>query len=178
MNRLLEKYKKEVIPALKEKFGYKNSLAVPRLEKVIINSGIGQMDEKKIQEVIRDIGLITGQKPIVTQARKAIAGFKIRKGMTIGLKVTLRRQRMYEFVDKLISIVLPRVRDFRGLPEKSFDGKGNLSIGLKDQTVFPEIDTGEIANLFGLEIAVVTTAKNDQEGKELLKLLGFPIREK
>lgn len=165
---------------MKTKFGYRNNLAVPTIEKVIVNVGTGfaMRDEKLRQHIVSDLSLITGQKPSVKPARKAISGFKIRAGMPVGLKVTLRGRRMWEFIDRLISLSLPRVRDFRGIPPKSFDGKGNLSIGLKEHIIFPEIEAESVKDIFGLEVSVVTTAKTDEEGRELLKLLGFPIREK
>lgn len=177
--RLQTKYKKEVISAMKAKFGYKNDLAVPTIEKVIVNTGTGRTvkDEKMRKHISQDLSLITGQKPIVRLSRKAIAGFKIRDGMPVGLKVTLRGKRMWEFTDRLISLALPRVRDFKGISSKSFDGKGNLSIGLKEHIVFPEIEAENVKDIFGLEVNIVTTAKTDGEGKELLKLLGFPIEE-
>jgi large subunit ribosomal protein L5 len=178
MLRLKDKYIKEVIPAMKEKFGYKNDLAVPRIEKVVVNTGFNPAvkDDKVQEEMIHDLALITGQKPAPRQAKKAIAGFKIRKGMTVGLVVTLRGQRMYDFLDRLINIALPRSRDFRGLPEKNIDQAGNLNIGIKEQIIFPEISAESARSIFGLEIAVVTTARNREEGVELFKLLGFPIK--
>lgn len=178
--RLQIKYIKEVIPAMKAKFGYKNDLAVPIIEKVLVNTGIGRAvkDEKLRQHISQDLSLITGQKPSIRLTRKAISGFKTRAGMPVGLKATLRGRRMWEFIDRLISLALPRVRDFRGIPAKSFDGQGNLSIGLKEHIVFPEIEAESVKDIFGLEVNIVTSAKTDEEGKELLKLLGFPIREK
>lgn len=175
---LQEKYRKQVVPQMREKFGYKNDLAVPKIEKVIVNTGIGRvLKEEKIQEEItRDLSLITGQKPSPRPAKKAIAAFKTRKGMLVGLSVTLRGQRMYDFLERLIHIALPRSRDFRGLPEKSIDQKGNLTIGIKEQIIFPEISAESARNIFGLEVTVVTTAKNRQEGVELLRLIGFPIK--
>lgn len=177
--RLQTKYIKEVIPAMKKRFGYKNNLAVPIIEKVIVNTGTGRFvrDEKMRKHISQDISLITGQRPIVRLTRKAIAGFKIRAGVPIGLKVTLRSKRMWEFVDRLISLALPRVRDFKGIPSKSFDGSGNLSIGLKEHIVFPEIKAENVKDIFSLEVNIVTTAKTDEEGKTLFKLLGFPISE-
>lgn len=178
MLQLQEKYRKQVVPQMREKFGYKNDLAVPKIEKVIVNTGIGRvLKEEKIQEEItRDLSLITGQKPSPRPAKKAIAAFKTRKGMLVGLSVTLRGQRMYDFLERLIHIALPRSRDFRGLPEKSIDQKGNLTIGIKEQIIFPEISAESARNIFGLEVTVVTTAKNRQEGVELLRLIGFPIK--
>ncbi len=177
--RLQTKYIKEVIPAMKKRFGYQNDLAVPTIEKVIVNTGTGRSvrDEKMRKHINQDLSLITGQRPIVRLTRKAIAGFKIRAGMPVGLKVTLRSKRMWEFVDRLISLALPRIRDFKGIPSKSFDGSGNLSIGLKEHIVFPEIEAENVKDIFSLEINIVTTAKTDEEGKNLFKLLGFPIEE-
>lgn len=177
--RLLQKYRKEVIPKMKAKFGYKNNMAVPIVEKVIVNVGIGKAvkDEKLRQHIARDLGLITGQTPSIRPARKAISGFKIKTGMPVGLKVTLHGRRMWEFIDRLINLALPRVRDFRGISSASFEGKGNLTIGIKEHIVFPEIEAEKVKDIFGLEVNVVTTAKTDEEGRELLKLLGFPIRE-
>jgi len=178
--RLQIKYIKEVIPAMKAKFGYKNDLAVPTIKKVLLNTGIGRTarDEKMHQHISKDLSSITGQIPSLRPARKAISGFKIRAGLPVGLRVTLHGRRMWEFIDRLISLSLPRVRDFRGISSKSFDGKGNVSIGLKEHIVFPEIEAENVKDIFGLEVNVVTSAKTDEEGKELLKLLGFPIREK
>lgn len=178
MLRLKEKYQKEVVPAMKEKFGYRNDLAVPKIEKVVVNTGIGKAlkDSKIREEIERDLSLITGQKPKHTPAKKAVSGFKIRKGMIVGLKVTLRRERMYDFLDRLIHIALPRSRDFRGIPERCVDEYGNLNIGIKEQIIFPEISAESTRNIFGLEISVVTTCKTHKEGVELFKLLGFPLR--
>lgn len=176
--RLQEKYKKEVVPVLKEKLGFKNDLAVPRIEKVIINTGIGKFlqDEKAIEEIVKDLGLITGQKPVFTLAKKAISGFKIRKGLKVGLMVTLRGQRASDFVERLIGLALPRSRDFRGIEQKSIDTHGNLNIGIKEQIVFPEISHENIRYIFGMQITIKTSAKSHQEGLELFKLLGFPIK--
>ena len=178
MTKLREKYIKKVIPAMKEKFGYKSDLAVPRITKVIINTGFNPAikNEKMQQEIANDLALITSQKAMPCQTKKAEAGFKIRKGMIIGLKVSLRGQRMYDFLDRLINIVLPRGRDFRGLPEKNIDQAGNFNIGIKEQIIFPEISAEKTRNIFGFEIAVVSTAKSREEGVELFKLLGFPIK--
>ncbi len=175
---LLEKYKKEVIPLMKEKFGYKNNLAVPKIEKVVVNSGIGRaLKDEKIQETIsRDLAVITGQKPIPTLAKGAISGFKIRQGMVVGLKVTLHGKRMYEFLDRLVGSTIPRIRDFRGLPEKSIDKGGSLNIGIKEHIIFPEIAHEDIRFIFGLEVSVVTNAKSREEAVELFRLLGFPIK--
>lgn len=180
MLKLKEKYIKEVIPTMKEKFGYKNNLAVPKIVKVVVNTGFSPMakDEKIQKELTNDLSLITGQKPAPCQAKKAVAGFKTREGMIIGLTVTLRGERMYDFLDRLINIALPRSRDFRGLPEKNIDQAGNLNIGIKEQIIFPEISAESSRNIFGLEIAVVTTTKNRQKGIELFKLLGFPLKSK
>lgn len=178
MLRLKEKYIKEVISKMKEKFGYKNDLAVPRLEKVVVNTGFNPLNkgEKIQEELAQDLALITGQKASARPAKKAIAGFKTRKGMVIGLAVVLRGQRMYDFLDRLIHIALPRSRDFRGLPEKNIDQHGNLNLGIKEQIIFPEISAESAKGIFGLAVTVVTTAKNHQEGLELFKLLGFPIK--
>jgi large subunit ribosomal protein L5 len=178
MVRLKDKYTKQVIPAMKEKFGYRNDLAVPKIEKVVVNTGIGRVikDEKTQEEIVKDLALITGQKPAPRQAKKAISAFKTRKGMIIGLMVTLRGRRMYDFLDRLINIALPRSRDFRGLSEKSIDKNGNLTIGIKEQIIFPEISAESTRNIFGLEICIKTTAKTQEEGLELLKLMGFPIK--
>ena len=177
--KLKEKYQKQVVPVMKEKFGYKNNLAVPRITKVVINTGFNPADknEKAQKEIANDIALITSQKPVSRQAKKSEAGFKIRAGMIVGLVVTLRKKRMYDFLDRLINIALPRSRDFRGLPEKNVDKSGNLNIGIKEQIIFPEISAESAKNIFGLEIAVVTTAKEHKQGKELFKLLGFPIKQ-
>lgn len=175
---ILKKYKKEAIPAMKEKFGYKNNLAIPKITKVVINAGIGRaLKDQKMQETIaKDLAIITGQKPISTLARGAISGFKIRKGMKVGLKTTLREKRMYEFLDRLVGATIPRIRDFRGLPEKSIDQEGNLTIGIKEQIVFPEIAHEDVKIIFGFEITIVTNAKKREEAVELFKLLGFPIK--
>jgi large subunit ribosomal protein L5 len=176
---LQEKYQKEVIPAMKEKFGYKNDLAVPRIKGTIVNVGIGSsaLKDEKTQEIIsKDLTLITGQKPVPTLARKAIAGFKTRKGMVVGLKITLRGKRMFEFLSRLINIALPRTRDFRGLSPKSIDQGGNLTIGIKEHIIFPEILGEDIKKIFGLEVTVISNAKTRKEALELFKLLGFPIK--
>ncbi|MFA6428669.1 MAG: 50S ribosomal protein L5 [Candidatus Buchananbacteria bacterium] len=177
-NRLTDKYIKEVVPELKKSFGYTNNLAVPRLEKVVLNVGISSKnaDPKFLENVESGLQRISGQKPVRTLARLAISNFKIRQGQVVGLMVTLRGQRMYQFVDKLVSISLPRVRDFRGLEAKSLDDKGNLNIGFKENLAFPEIKADEMERTFGLEVAIKTTAKNKAEGLALLKLLGFPIK--
>ena len=175
--RLEEHYNKSIHPAMVERFKYKNKFEVPKIIKVIINIGVGEAvkDSKKIDSAIKDITSISGQKPLVTRAKKAIATFKLREDMPIGVKVTLRKSHMYEFIDRLINVALPRVRDFRGLNGKSFDGNGNYSLGLKEQIVFPEIDYDNIDTIRGMDICVVTTAKSDEEGKELLKNFDFPF---
>ena len=175
--RLEEHYNKSIHPAMVERFKYKNKFEVPKIIKVVINIGVGEAvkDSKKIDSAIKDITCISGQKPVVTRAKKAIATFKLREEMPIGVKVTLRKSHMYEFIDRLINVALPRVRDFRGLNGKSFDGNGNYSLGLKEQIVFPEIDYDNIDTIRGMDICVVTTAKSDEEGKELLKNFDFPF---
>jgi len=184
MLRLSEKYKKEVIPTMKEKFGYKNEMAVPKIEKVIVNTGFGGQvagktseEQKKIQDfILGELALICGQKPILTKAKKSISSFKIREGMPVGARLTLRRKKMIDFLERLIHLALPRTRDFQGIPRDSADKDGNLTIGIKEHIAFPEILPERAKNIFGLEITVVTTAKNKEEGLELLKLLGFPIK--
>ena len=175
--RLEEHYHKNIHPTMVEKFNYKNKFEVPKLTKVVINIGVGEAvkDSKKIDSAIKEITAISGQKPVITRAKKAIATFKLREGMPIGVKVTLRKSHMYEFIDRLINVALPRVRDFRGLNGKSFDGNGNYSLGLKEQIVFPEIDYDNIDTIRGMDISVVTSAKSDEEGKELLKYFDFPF---
>ena len=177
MTRLHEEYKNKIKAEMLEKFGYDNVMQVPRLEKVVLNMGVGEavQDSKKVQAAVADLTLIAGQKPVVTRAKKSIAGFKLREGMPIGVKVTLRRDRMFEFVDRLINIALPRVRDFRGLNSRSFDGRGNYSMGLKEQIVFPEIDYDKVDTIRGLDIIVVTTASTDDEARELLRGFNFPF---
>lgn len=178
--RLKEKYQKEVIPKMKQIFGYKNNLAVPRLEKVVFNVGLGKSleDPKFIEAAMENLERISGQKPILTKAKKSISNFKIRKGMIVGAKVTLRGNRMYDFVDKLINITLPRIGDFRGLPEKNLNQLGNLTIGIKEHIVFPEIRSDEVEKIHGLEVSISTTAKDRKESLTLFKLLGFPFQEK
>lgn len=178
MARLLEKYKQQVIPQLMEKFRYKNRLSVPSLQKIVVNMGIGRATENKklIEEAVKHLSVITGQKPLVTKAKKAISGFKLRKGQAIGCKVTLRGKRMYEFLDRLISIVLPRIRDFRGLSTKSFDGRGNYTIGLTEQFVFPEISVDTVEFIQGMDITLVITGNSNEQSCELLRLLGMPFR--
>ena len=177
MDRLKEKYQKEVAPALTEKFGYKNVMQLPKLEKVIINMGVGEAvgNPKALDAAVNDLTLIAGQKPIVTRAKKSIATWKIRQGMPIGAKVTLRGSRMYQFLDKFINVALPRVRDFHGVSAKAFDGRGNYSVGLKEQLIFPEIDYDKIDKVRGMNVVIVTTAKTDEEARELLSLLGMPF---
>jgi large subunit ribosomal protein L5 len=177
MPRLREKYEKEVIPALMKKFNYKSVMQVPRLEKVVLNMGISDAKEnpKAIESATRDLAMISGQKPVVTKAKKSIASFKIRKGMAIGAKVTLRGNRMYEFLDKLFNIALPRVRDFKGLSPDAFDGRGNYTLGIREQLIFPEIDYDKIDKIRGMDITIVTPAKTDEEARELLKGLGMPF---
>ena len=177
MTCLQEQYKSTIKPAMLEKFGYANVMQVPRLEKVVLNMGVGEavQDSKKIQAAVDDLTRITGQKPVVTLAKKSIAGFKLREGMPIGAKVTLRRDKMFEFIDRLVTIALPRVRDFRGLNGRSFDGRGNYAMGLKEQIVFPEIDYDKVETIRGLDIIVVTTAKTDDEARELLRGFNFPF---
>ncbi len=178
--KLIEKYTKEVIPKLKEKLGKDNIYSLPKLEKVVVNVGLGPFlkEKDKIEEIEKNITAICGQKPVYTRARKSISGFKLREGMIVGMKVTLRGKRMYDFVDKLINISLPRVRDFRGLHERSVDQMGNLTIGFKEVMAFPEIRADKVNVINGLEVIVKTTAKNREEGLEFLKMLGFPFRSK
>jgi large subunit ribosomal protein L5 len=177
-SRLQEKYRKETTPALVKRFGYKNLMAVPKVSKVTVNIGMGEASQnsKLIDTAAAELGQIAGQKPVITRAKKSIANFKIRKGMAIGCMVTLRGDRMYEFLDRLTSVVLPRVRDFKGLPPNSFDGRGNYTLGLKDQLVFPEIDYTRVDKIKGMNITITTTARTDEEGRELLKLMGVPFR--
>ena len=177
--RLKGRYKSEIAPALKAKFGYKNVMQIPTLTKVVVNMGVGEAarDSKLIEGAIRDLATITGQRPQVTRSRKSIAHFKLRENMPIGAHVTLRNDRMWEFTDRLLSIALPRIRDFRGLSPKQFDGKGNYTFGLTEQVVFPEIEQDKIDRTRGMDITLVTTAKTDEEGRELLRALGFPFRE-
>lgn len=177
MERLKEKYLKEVVPALTEKFGYKNVMEIPKLEKVIINMGVGEAvgNPKVLDAAVNDMTLISGQKPVLTRAKKSLAAWKLRQGMPIGAKVTLRGERMYQFMDKFMNVALPRVRDFRGISAKAFDGRGNYSMGLKEQLIFPEIEYDKIDKIRGMNIIVVTTAKTDEEARELLKLMGMPF---
>ena len=175
--RLRAEYDEKIVPAMIEKFGYKNRMEVPRLDKIVINMGVGEatQDKKKVETAAQEMELIAGQKPVITKAKKSIAQFKLREGMPIGVKVTLRRERMYEFLDRLVTIALPRVRDFRGLNPKSFDGRGNYAMGLKEQLVFPEINYDRIEKVRGMDIIVTTTAKTDDEARELLRLFNFPF---
>jgi large subunit ribosomal protein L5 len=175
--RLRADYDERIAPAMMEKFGYKNRLEIPRLEKIVLNMGVGEatQDKKKVETAAQEMELIAGQKPVITKAKKSIAQFKLREGMPIGVKVTLRRERMYEFLDRLVTIALPRVRDFRGLNPKSFDGRGNYAMGLKEQLVFPEINYDRIDKVRGLDIIITTTAKTDDEARELLRLFNFPF---
>ena len=177
IERLYQNYKNEVVTVLQNKFNYKNVMEIPKIDKVVINMGVGEAvkDSKKIEIAQKELASITGQFPIITKAKKANASFKLREGMSVGLKVTLRKSKMYEFIDRLINIALPRVRDFRGLSKKSFDGKGNYSLGLKEQIVFPEIDYDNLDSLRGMDITIVTSAKNDEQGLELLKSFNLPI---
>ncbi len=178
ISRLHEKYRKEAVPALTKRFGYSNIMAVPKVSKVTVNIGLGEASQnvKLLDTAAQELGQIAGQKPVITRAKKSIANFKIRKGMPIGCMVTLRGERMYEFLDRLTSVVFPRVRDFKGVPPNSFDGRGNYTLGLKDQLVFPEIDYTRVDKIKGMNITITTTAHNDEEGRELLKLLGVPFR--
>lgn len=178
--RLKVKYLKEIVPKLKEQLGYKNVMQVPKLEKIVINMGVGEavQDPKILEEAVKDLETITGQKPSIRAAKKSISNFKLREGMKIGAKVTLRRERMYEFLDRLITIALPRVRDFRGVSDKSFDGRGNYTLGIKEQIIFPEINVDKVNRILGMDITFVTTAKTDKEAYELLSAFGMPFRKK
>lgn len=175
--RLKTKYDTEIAKAMTAKFGYKNVMEVPKIEKIVLNMGVGEatQDKKKVEQAASEMELIAGQKPVVTKAKKSIAQFKLREGMPIGAKVTLRQARMYEFLDRLVTIALPRVRDFRGLNPKSFDGRGNYAMGLKEQLIFPEISYDKVDKIRGMDIIVTTTAKTDEEARELLRLFGFPF---
>lgn len=174
--RMKQRYDDTIVKAMTEKFGYTNRLQVPRLTKITLNMGVGEasQDKKKVQTAAEEMALIAGQKPVITKAKKSIAQFKLREGMPIGCKVTLRRERMYEFVDRLVTIAMPRIRDFRGLNPKSFDGRGNYAMGLKEQIIFPEISYDQIDQVRGMDVIVTTTANTDEEAKELLRLFGFP----
>ncbi|MBA5864352.1 MAG: 50S ribosomal protein L5 [Nitrospira sp. CR1.1] len=176
--RLRETYRDQVVPALMKEFGYGNLMQVPRLERIVLNVGMGEaiQNVKLLESAANELGIITGQKPVTTRAKKAIAGFKLRQGMPIGAKVTLRSRRMWEFLDRLISLALPRIRDFRGISPKAFDGRGNYTLGLKEQLIFPEIEYDSVASIHGMDITIVTTARTNDEGKALLKHLGMPFR--
>lgn len=178
MSRLKEKYLNEVSPALMSKFGYKSVMQLPKVEKIVINMGVGDavQNSKALDLTVEELTTITGQKPVVTKAKKSIAGFRLREGMPIGAKVTLRGERMYEFLDKLISIALPRVRDFRGVSKKAFDGRGNYTLGVKEQLIFPEIDYDKVSKVRGMDIVIVTTANSDEEARELLTQFGMPFQ--
>jgi len=177
MARLRDKYRAEVAPALMQKFGYKNVMEIPRLEKIVLNVGLGDCKDnaKALEVAVAELATISGQKPMVTKAKKSVANFKLRAGMNVGAKVTLRGDRMYEFADKLVSIVLPRVRDFRGVSAKAFDGRGNYALGVREQLIFPEIDYDKVEKIRGLEMIFVTSAKTDEEAQELLQLMGMPF---
>lgn len=176
-NRLKAKYENEVRPSLIEKFNYSSVMAVPKIDKIVLNMGVGDatQNSKNLDEAVEELGLISGQKPLITKAKKSIAGFRLREGMQIGAKVTLRGERMYDFLDKLINVSLPRVRDFRGVSNKSFDGRGNYTLGVREQLIFPEIDYDNVKRVRGLDIVIVTTANSDEEGHELLAQLGMPF---
>ncbi|MBO1515348.1 MULTISPECIES: 50S ribosomal protein L5 [Metabacillus] len=178
MNRLKEKYQKEITPALMSKFSYKSVMQAPKLEKIVINMGVGDAvsNSKALDVAVEELAQITGQKPVVTKAKKSIAGFRLREGMPIGAKVTLRGERMYQFLDKLVSVSLPRVRDFRGVSKKSFDGRGNYTLGVKEQLIFPEIDYDKVNKVRGMDIVIVTTANTDEEARELLTQFGMPFQ--
>jgi large subunit ribosomal protein L5 len=179
MARLKEKYKKEIAPALAKEFGIENPMAIPKIEKVVVNMGIGEAiaNSKILDTAVEELKSVTGQKPVVTKAKKSIAAFKLRQGMNIGTMVTLRGDRMYEFLDRLISVALPRVRDFRGISGKAFDGRGNYTLGIREQLIFPEIDFNKVDKTRGMNISIVTTAKTDEQARSLLKALGMPFRQ-
>jgi large subunit ribosomal protein L5 len=178
MARLRDRYREEAVPALKERFGYENVMQIPQLEKIVVNMGVGEaaQNSRALDGAMDDLARITGQKPQLRRARKSVAGFKIREGMPVGARVTLRGERMWEFLDRLISVALPRVRDFRGINPRSFDGRGNFALGLREQLIFPEISYDAVDATRGLDVAVVTTANTDEEARELLRLLGMPFR--
>lgn len=178
LTRLKEIYLRDVAPEMKKKFGYKNIMEIPRLEKITLNMGLGEavQNVKILDSAVEELSIVAGQKAVITKARRSIAAFKLREGMPIGVMVTLRRNRMYEFFDKLVNVALPRVRDFRGVSGKAFDGRGNYALGIREQIIFPEINFDKIDKIKGLNIAIVTTAKTDEEGKELLRLMGMPFR--
>ncbi len=178
MARLKEYYLKEVVPALIKEFNYQNRMEIPRLEKIVVNMGLGEAIQniKILDSAVAELSMIVGQRPVITKAKKSIATFKLRQGMSIGCQVTLRREKMYEFFDRLVNVAMPRVRDFRGISPKSFDGRGNFSVGLKEQIIFPEIDYDKIDKVKGMNISIVTSAKTDDEARQLLKLMGLPFR--
>ena len=178
MSRLLQKYRKEVVPALQKEFGVKNVMAVPKVEKVVVSTGIGKIvkDEKTIEKIVNDLAKLTGQKSVYRKAKKSIASFKVREGVNIGIMVTLRGKRMYDFMDRLISVALPRSKDFRGIDTNNFDKNGNLNLGIKESSIFPEVTYETLKDVFGLEVTVVTTARDKEKGIALLKLMGFPVR--
>lgn len=177
MARLKDMYKNEVAPAMMEKFGYKSVMEIPKIEKIVVNMGLGDSKDnpKGLEAAVKELGIIVGQKPVVTRAKKSVANFKLRQGMPIGAKVTLRGEKMYEFADRLLNIALPRVRDFRGVNPNAFDGRGNYALGIKEQLIFPEIEYDKVEKLHGMDIIFVTTAKTDEESRELLKLMGMPF---
>ena len=177
MSRLKEKYRKEVVPAIMELYGYKNIMQVPRLDKVVLNIGLGEaiQNPKALEAAEKDLAAISGQHPVTIRAKKSVASFKLREGMSIGLKVTLRGERMYDFFDKLVNATLPRMREFQGIPRNSFDGRGNYTLGIKEQILFPEIDYDKIDKARGLEVSIITTARTDEKGRHLLELLGMPF---
>ena len=179
MIRLREYYNKEVLPTLIKEFKYKNRMEVPKLEKIVVNMGLGEaiQDIKILDNAVQELSMIVGQRPVVTKAKKSIATFKLRKGMSIGCMVTLRGDRMYEFFDRIVNVALPRIRDFRGIAPKSFDGRGNFSMGVKEQTIFPEVDYDKIDKVRGMNIVIVTSAKTDDEGRQFLRLMGMPFRD-
>lgn len=178
MARLKEVYKEKIIPELKKEFSYKNVMQVPKLEKIVVNMGLGEavQDAKILDHAVEEMMSITGQRPVITKAKKSISNFKLRAGMPIGCKVTLRRERMYEFFDRLVNVALPRIRDFKGVSDKGFDGRGNYSLGIREQIIFPEVNYDKIYKIKGMGIVIATTAKTDEEGKALLKILGIPFR--
>ena len=178
MNRLKEKYTNEIVPALMSKFNYKSVMQAPKIDKIVINMGVGDAvaNAKALDNAVEELSAVTGQKPVVTRAKKSIAGFRLREGMPIGAKVTLRGERMYEFLDKLVAVSLPRVRDFRGVSKKSFDGRGNYTLGVKEQLIFPEIDYDKVSKVRGMDIVIVTTANTDEEARELLTQIGMPFQ--
>jgi large subunit ribosomal protein L5 len=178
LSRLKENYENEIKNAMKEKFGYKNVMQIPRLEKIVINMGVGEAKEnsKILESAVKDLTTISGQKPVITKAKKSVANFKLREGMPIGCKVTLRGERMYEFADRLINLALPRVRDFRGVSAESFDGRGNYALGIKEQIIFPEIEYDKVDKVRGMDVIFVTTAQTDEEARELLRLFGMPFK--